>query len=76
MVFENKDRNYPICGVQDNIPGVCYRKTPKSWMNSKNMLALLKESRALKPLPQNQFRTIYIDNFSSQNMTEDIFDAA
>ena len=37
-VFTNKNRNYPIRGVPDNIPGVAYRTGPKGWMDTIFML--------------------------------------
>lgn len=29
MIFTDKDWNYPMRGVTDNIPGVCYRIGPE-----------------------------------------------
>lgn len=33
MVFKNKDRNYPIGGVPDDVTVVWYRTQPKGWMD-------------------------------------------
>ena len=33
IIFQNVNRNYPIQGVPDDIPGVCYRTGPKRWMD-------------------------------------------
>ena len=33
LIFTNSSSNYPIRGLEDNIPGVCYRTGPKGWMD-------------------------------------------
>lgn len=43
MVFNNKDRNYPILGVPDDVNGVLYRTGPKGWMDSHVLPLLLTE---------------------------------
>ncbi len=30
MIFKNRNRNYPIYGVPDNVPGVSYRTVPRA----------------------------------------------
>lgn len=35
MIFMNKDGNYPIRGVPDDVTGVSYRSGPKAWMDSR-----------------------------------------
>lgn len=59
MIFTKKDRNYPICGVPDNDPGVSYRTRQKVWMDSTNMLLWLNEKRALR---DGKMQTLFIDN--------------
>ena len=39
MVFFNKNRDYPLRGVPDDVPGVAYRTGPKEWMGSSIMPA-------------------------------------
>ena len=34
MVFTNKNRNYPIRGVPDNVASGAYRTGPKGWMDT------------------------------------------
>lgn len=46
MIFKNKDRNYPIRGLEDNVPGVCYRTQPKGWMDGRLFAEYLNERRA------------------------------
>lgn len=67
LIFKNENRSYPIRGVPDNIPGVCYRSQPKGWMDGELLLEWLSESRAIKPLPMRQHRVLYVDNCSSHN---------
>ena len=31
--FKNRDRNYPIVGVPDDVAGITYRTQPKDWMD-------------------------------------------
>ena len=33
LIFMNSSSNYPIRGLEDNIPGVYYRMGPKGWMD-------------------------------------------
>ena len=33
LIFKNQNRSYPIRGVADNVPGVCYRSSPRGWMD-------------------------------------------
>ena len=76
MIFKNKVRNYLIRGVPDNIPEVVYRTGPKGWMDSTNMLAWLRELRAINPLSDHRFRTLFIDNCSGHNLTKAILGPA
>lgn len=72
MVFQNKARNYPIRGVTDDVPGVCYRTCPKGWMDSIVLSQYFREPRAIKRLPRNRKRVIYVDNCSSHTNTDDL----
>lgn len=33
IIFKNNNRSFPIRGVEENIPGVCYMTGPKGWMD-------------------------------------------
>ena len=35
MIFQNKNRSYPIRGVADDVVGACYRTGPKGWNDKK-----------------------------------------
>lgn len=38
MILKNNHSNYPIQGVPDVIPGVCYRNGPKEWIDRRVMV--------------------------------------
>lgn len=35
MVFQNAKSSYPIRGVNDETPGICYRSGLKGWMDKR-----------------------------------------
>ncbi|ETL91449.1 hypothetical protein L917_10001, partial [Phytophthora nicotianae] len=47
-VFMNSEGNYPIRGVPDSIPGVCYRSSSKGWRTQKLCREYLKERRVMR----------------------------
>ena len=69
MIFSNKDRNYPIRGLPDNVPGVCYRTGPKGWMDQKVFVEWLEEERANPPDKYGRKKVIFMDNCSGHNET-------
>lgn len=72
IIFKNEKRSYPMRGVPDNIPGVCYRTSPKGWMDSATWLKWLSERRAIdSPLPGTS-RTLFVDNCSSHILGDEI----
>lgn len=64
MIFMNAAGNYPIHGVPDKTPGVCYRSSKKGWMTQKLFREYLKEKRAIRADPHGRKKTIYLDNCS------------
>jgi hypothetical protein len=34
VLFTNKNCAYPIQGILDDVPGVCYRTGPRRWIDS------------------------------------------
>lgn len=71
-IFKNADRNYPICGVAENVPGVSYRTGPKGWTDQRPFAEWLRESRNIKPLPNFCTRNSFVDNCSGHRMNEEI----
>lgn len=76
LVFKNKDRNYPIRGLPDDVDGVSYRTGPKGWMDRIVMPQWLSESRVIRPLSNNRRRTLYVDNCSGHTYTTDLASAS
>lgn len=72
LVFNNQSSAYPIRGVPDNVPGVCYCTGPKGWMDASVWRAWLNESRDIKRLPNNRERVLFFDNCSSHVTNDDM----
>ncbi|KAL3686242.1 hypothetical protein R1sor_004264 [Riccia sorocarpa] len=75
MIFQNDNCSYPIRGVPDNIPGVSYRTTRKSFMTNACLLEYYNERRASWADPSGGTRVQWLDNVSSHNMTPEIEEA-
>lgn len=69
MIFKNVDRNYPIRGVVDNVPGVCYHTGPKGWMDQRVFVQWLEEPRANPPDRFGRTKVIFMDNCGGHNET-------
>lgn len=76
LVFTNKDCNYPIKGVPDDINGVAYRTGPKGWMDTRVMALWLSEKRVISTLPNGRTRHLYLDNCSGHLDTPQLQKAA
>jgi hypothetical protein len=48
LVFTNSNSTYPMRGMEDNIPGVCYRTRPKGWMDQALFAEFFAEPRAFQ----------------------------
>lgn len=70
LILKNLNRSYPI-RVQDQIPGVSYRASPKGWMDSITFKKLLGEPRPINKLPQGQRILLYVDNCSGNRLDDD-----
>jgi hypothetical protein len=53
IIFTNQMRNYPIHGVQDNVPRVCYWTRPKGWMDMNYFRNFLMSHRLTKGICTN-----------------------
>lgn len=49
-IFNNVSRSYPIRGVDEKVPGITYRSSPKSWMDACLFREWLDEPQIFKPL--------------------------
>ncbi|KAK1942918.1 hypothetical protein P3T76_005555 [Phytophthora citrophthora] len=64
MIFTNSEGNYPIQGVPDKTPGVCYRSSKKGCMAQNFFREYLKERRAIRADVRGRKKTVYLDNCS------------
>ena len=71
MIFKNKDRNYPIKNVPDDVPGVAYRTGPKGWMDRTVMPEWLSEKRIISKI-RNGRRVLFVDNCSGHATTDEL----
>lgn len=75
VIFQNALRSYPIAGCPDNIDGVCYRSSPKGWMDKDLFGEYFTESRTITALPNERIRKLYIDNCRVHAETVALMDA-
>lgn len=75
LVFKNDNSSYPIRGVPDTVPGVCYRSGKKGWMDGRVFKEWLTEPRAIAALPGGRRRVLYVDNCSGHNTTPGVEEA-
>lgn len=69
MIFQNANRNYPINGIPDDIPGVAYRTGPKGWMDKQVLVEYLQERRVIWPDPLGRQRVLFMDNCGGHSET-------
>lgn len=69
IIFQNYRCSYPIQGIADNVPGVCYRSGPKGWMDTRVFEEWLSEKRIMSPLPAGKERVLFVDNASGHKVT-------
>ncbi|KAL3676680.1 hypothetical protein R1sor_026628 [Riccia sorocarpa] len=72
MIFQNDQCSYPIRGVPDNVPGVSYRSTKKSFMTTDCLVDYYNEGRANWADPGGATKVQWIDNVSSHNLTPEV----
>jgi hypothetical protein len=69
LIFTNGNSHYPIRGLEDTIPGVCYPIGPKGWMDQGLFSQYFEEPRAYQPDLYNRTKTIWADNCTAHNIT-------
>jgi hypothetical protein len=69
LIFTNGSSNYPFRGLEDTIPGVCYRTGPKGWLDQALFSQYFEEPRAYQPNLYNRIKTIWVDNCMGLNIT-------
>jgi hypothetical protein len=58
IIFTNQMRNYPIHGVEDNVPRVCYRTGSKGWMDMELFMQYFAEPRTYQGDPHQHLKHV------------------
>jgi hypothetical protein len=69
LIFTNQNRNYSIRGLDDNIPGVCYRTRPKGWTDQVLFAEYFVEPRAFQSDVYGRPKMVWVDNCTGHNTT-------
>lgn len=69
LIFSNNRSSYPIQGVPDNVPGVCYRSGPSGWMDTRIFAQYFNDPRAYQADPYGHRKHVWVDNSSNHNRT-------
>ena len=69
LIFTNTNGNYPIQGLEDNIPGVCYQMGPKGWMDQTIFPQYFEEPRAFQSDLHQRSKLVWLDNYTSHSIT-------
>ena len=67
MIFQKESRNYPICAILEDVPGVTYRTGPKGWMDKQVMFHYLKKRPVVYPDSGCHHRVLFMDNCGGHN---------
>lgn len=70
LIFKNVSLSYLIRGLEDSVPDVLYRTSPKAWMDTTVFRERLFDPRAIFRLAWNRQRVLYVDNFSLHVVSE------
>ena len=69
LIFTNSGSNYPIRGLEDNIPGVCYMTRPKGWMDQVLFAEFFTDPWAFQANIHGCQKLVWIDNCTGHNIT-------
>jgi hypothetical protein len=72
VLFTNKNRAYPIQGLPNDVPGVCYRTGPRGWIDSQLLLEWFSEARSYQLDIYGRMKHVWMDNCSTHNITPDL----
>lgn len=75
MIFQNSGSSYPIRGLPETFPRVCYRTGQKGWMDRRVFSQWISEYRVLPKLPNGRKRVFFVDNATRNSMNEAVKDA-
>ena len=69
IIFTNKNRNYPICGLDDLVLGVSYHTGPKGWMNQSIFFQYFIKPHAYQPDLHYHTKSVWVNNCTAYHMT-------
>lgn len=75
LIFKNSNSSYPIRGLEDRVPGVCYRSQPKGWMDMVRFQEWIKEPRVFQKLSNGEKRILFVDNAGGHSITDTVKNA-
>lgn len=61
MIFQDAERTYPIPGVADDVPDVCYRTSPTGWVDTAVLASCFGEGSGISSLPDGRKRVIFME---------------
>lgn len=71
LVFKNDNNSYPIRGVSDDFPGVCYHMGKRRSMDKRVFKEWLSEPQSIWTVENGMKRVLYVDNCSGHNQNEE-----
>ena len=69
LIFTNSSSNYPIRGLEDNIPGFCYRTGSKGWMDQALFAEFFVDPQAFQADIHGRQKLVWVDNCTGHNIT-------
>ncbi len=69
LIFKNKQRNYSMKNLPDNVEGVSYCTRPNGWMDQIVFNEWLNESRTIEKDVEGRRRILFVDNCSGHKIT-------
>ena len=69
LIFTNVERDYPMRGLPDNVPGVTYRTSPKGWMDQTLFPQYFEEPRAFQSDVHGRTKVVWCDNCTGHSET-------
>ena len=75
IIFKNRDSNYPMMNLLDNIEGISYRTQTRDWMDNNVFQKWLQEARSISKDPDGKSRTLFLDNCSGHMLSDPVKEA-
>lgn len=76
IISNNRNCNYPIRSVSDDVPNVAFRFGPKGWIGTTVMVQWLSERRVNLEFPNEERRELFVDKSSGFSQTAAIVEMA